>query len=244
MPILKPAPCWTRFVEFNTNIAGTCALLRGMAEVNVEDIRDNPKLRADLDMRLRAALIGTQSGDNAGLGALPKSKEPPLRYKEEPVDMWQAYSVLAENAPGQTIVADCDCLSPTWAGWFWDVVHLPFVGIGISQPKTRPCCEGSRCSTRARKKICGHGMAHAFTVIGALDARDPKSGELYVPAGLRKLLVPYNGRPEVGVFDGSAFAGMPSPRDGFYGSGESAIRWLRDEEESERALAQFVRENR
>jgi hypothetical protein len=230
MPILAPGPCWTRFVEFATTIKGTTLLLRGMAQINVEDCRNNPALRRDLDVRCRAALLGPRDGLNGGLGALPgpagKPGPPPFRYVEEPVDKWQAFSVMAEQSPGQTILADCDCLSPMWAAFFY-LAGLR-AGLGISQPKTRPCKSGES------GLVCGHGMAHAYTVL-ALDSVPARHG------WLRALCIPMSptardarGRPlalePLGAFDGSTMAGMPPPRDpGFYGSGESAVCWLHED---------------
>ena len=216
MPIIAPQPCWRRFLEFDTTIVGTTILLRALAEQNVEDLRHNPRLLADLNVRCRSALRGALAGN---LGALPGRKStPPLKYAEEPIDTWQSYAVMAEQFAGQTIVADCDCLSPLWAAFFFVPCGIRGVGLGISQPKTRPC------SADERGRVCGHGMAHAYTV---LDLRDPR-----VPAGLARLCVRSPRLPSwVGVFDGSSLAGMGKPKDEFYGSGEHAIKWLRDEEE-------------
>lgn len=200
-----------------------------MAQINVEDCRQNPKLKRELDLRCREAIKGRLPGGglNGGLGALPappgKTGPPPFRYAEEPIDRWQAFAVMAENSPGQTIVADCDCLSPAWAAFFY-LAGLR-AGLGISQPKTR------RCGAGEKGLICGHGMAHAYTVL----ALDP------LPEWLRDLCVPIapnakdaRGQPlaeeSIGAFDGSALAGMPPPRnEDFYGSGESALCWVTED---------------
>src|SRR5262249_60322415 len=104
-------------------------------------------------------------GLRGALGPLASSgrppRPPPFKYVEEPIDKWQAFSVMAEQSPGQTILADCDCLSPMWAAFFY-LAGLS-AGLGISQPKTRPCKTGEE------SLVCGQGMAHAYTVLG-LDA--------------------------------------------------------------------------
>lgn len=250
MPVLSGLGHNT-FIEFDTSIEGVTACLRGRAEVNLIDCRSNPRLNDELFARCRAALDGLRFGKNGGRGALAHVTSvsrpvAPFVYQEEPLDTWQTFGIMAERAVGQSIVLDCDCVSPVWAAFFWRRLaeRLP-VGLGVSQPKTRVCChdaaspcKGAGCAvTPAAGKTCrrcGYGMAHAFTVVGYVPG---------MPDLLRRLLVPMPGeyvaeirdergrrrlwRGRAGAFDGSVFAGMPAPRPSFYGSGESAVAWLR-----------------
>jgi hypothetical protein len=253
MPILARLG-WTRFVEFDTTIRAVTNLLRAVAENNVTDCQVNPRLQAELFARCRCALQGATAGSNGGLGALPGTGQtkavpapdkpegkkdvwvpavPPFVYEEEPLDTWNDFCLMAERKPGQTIRLDCDCISPVWAAFLW----LRFdgtvpVGVGISQPKTRQCCtrRGPTNSCRGRVctdagvfcRTCGYGMAHAFTVVRIPDLPDDSA--------LRRILVRMNSAPDVGVLDGSVLAGMGAPRADFYGSGESALKWLRSED--------------
>ena len=222
MPIIA-GRCWSRFLEFNAPISTVTIILRGLAEGSAEECRVNPKLLADLNVRCRAALKGMKDG---GLGTLPGRRVAPFKYVEEPVDKWQLYSALAEHFAEQMLVADCDCLSILWAGFFKLACNLDRVGVGISQPKTRPCCKGNECSVGDSNasapgsgRVCGHGMAHAYNVLG---------GEM--PNWLRRMCVPYGGDEQgLYVFDASVKAGMSRPSNGFYGSGEHDLRWLRDD---------------
>ncbi len=191
MPIIEPAPCYRRFVSFDTSIRGTCELVAAMARINVIDCEANPRLFADLNRRCRAVLQGMKDG---GPGIPPGWKVAALEYEDEPVDKWASFSVMAERNPKQTIRADCDCLSPLWAAFF--KLHGIPSGIGISQPRQRKCCKGPQCRDG---RLCGHGMAHAYTLIE---------------------------RDGVEVFDGSVLGGMGEPKAGFYGSGEHAEVWL------------------
>ncbi len=242
MPVLSGAG-WRKFLTQDTSIPCVTNSLRAQAENNVTDCRDNPALQAELYTRCRAAIQGLRDGTNASLGALPGVKNvgkpvAPYEYREEPLDEWKTFALLAETFPGQTIIADCDCLSPAWAAFFWLrwQKQVP-VGVGISQPKTRPCrcrqqgkhCKGILCTKEGPVcASCGYGMAHAYTILG-MEA---------LPDGARSVLgphlIPMTGKHDgVGVWDGSVFAGMPRPRDdGFYGSGETSLKWLRREEDS------------
>jgi hypothetical protein len=146
---------------------------------------------------------------------------PPFRYADEPSDIWQAYSVAAEDRPGQTMDLDCDCLSPTWAAYFYLSGLADRVGIGVSQPNTvEPCPAG--------KNLCGKGMAHEYTILG-FGSDGPPAGLLRLP-GVWDL-------GDLVVFDGSVLGGMgedppptgPSrrgPTKAFYGAGESAHVWI------------------
>lgn len=242
MPILS-GNGWRKFVTMDTSIGQVTNLLRAQAENNVVDCRQNPALKAELYKRCRAALMGAKDGINGGLGALPDAKNQgrpvaPFRYVEEPTDEWRTWGLLAETAPSQTINLDCDCISPVWACFFylrWDEGFVP-VGLGISQPKTRPCrckpreCKGVRCTDEGPIcESCGYGMAHAYTVIDT--ERLPRSAR----QTLGGLMIPMSGKYRgIGVLDGSVLAGMGKPRDDFYGSGETSLKWLR-EDQDERA---------
>ncbi len=188
-------PGYRRFVEFNAPIEAVVWWLLAMAMTNVLECEASPRLKAELLRRGDAALAGAKKGD---AGILPGTKIAPLEYRLEPVDIWRSFAAMAEFFPGQTIIGDCDCFSPLWAAYF-RFRGCPRVGLEISQPKLRPCCTGPECGPY---KLCGHGMAHAYTVV------DNGSGKL---------------RP----FDGSSHAGMkPQPAPSFYGSGESATLLL------------------
>lgn len=226
---------WRKFLAFDTRIRCVTNALRAQAENNVEDCRDNPALLAELFRRCRAALDGAADGVNGGLGSLPGAKNqgrpvPPFVYEEEPTDEWRTFGLMAEFNPGQAIRLDCDCISPVWAafGFLRWGGKVP-MGVGISQPRTRPCrCKPSTCKGRTCTDdgpicdSCGYGMAHAYTTIR------PAA----LPSGARRtlapLLVPMTGRHEgISVLDGSVLSGMGRPRDTFYGSGETAVKWLR-----------------
>src|SRR5512135_317833 len=114
----------TEFVEFDTSIAGVTACLLGRVEINVVDATHNPRLKDELYARCRAALDGITTGANGGRGALRGvtnvgAAVAPYTYAEEPLDTWQAFNIMAERAPGQSIVLDCDCVSPVWAAFYW-----------------------------------------------------------------------------------------------------------------------------
>jgi len=238
MPVLSGSG-WRKFLEQDATIGQVTNTLRSVAENNVDECRKNPALKRELYQRCRSALEGAKDGINGGLGALPGVKNQgrsvaPFEYREEPTDEWRTWGLLAETFPGQAIIADCDCLSPAWACFFflrW-AGKVP-VGLGISQPKTRPCrcrSEGKSCDARicvgdsilcAR---CGYGMAHAYTVL--VPAALPAEAKSTIGA----MLVPMGGEYEgLSVWDGSEKAGMAEPNASFYGSGETAIRILRDE---------------
>lgn len=237
MPILS-GNGWRKFVTMDTSIGQVTNLLRAQAENNVGDCRQNPALQAELYKRCRAAMSGAREGINGGLGALPDAKNQgrpvaPFQYVEEPTDEWKSWGLLAETSPLQTIHLDCDCVSPVWACFFylrWDG-QVP-VGVGISQPKTRPCrctrCSGKDCTDEGPIcESCGYGMAHAYTVVrdDALprDARRTLGG----------MLIPMSGKYRgVSVLDGSVLAGMHKPRDDFYGSGETSLKWLREDDDA------------
>jgi hypothetical protein len=242
MPIVAGVG-WRKFIEQDATIGQVTNTLRSMAENNVDECQKNPALRSELFTRCRAAIRGGREGINGGLGSLPGFKNQgrpvaPFEYREEPLDEWKTWGLLAETFPGQAAIADCDCLSPAWAAFFWlrwngDVP----TGIGISQPKTRPCrcrhegrkCNGIRCTDDGPVcETCGYGMAHAYTVLGAKQL--PK--EAFDTLGV--LLVPMHGDYKgLLVPDGSVWAGMGKPRDDFYGSGETSIKLLRDEPEDD-----------
>lgn len=192
MPILEPAPCYRRFAEFDTSIRGVAHLLSSFAVINVLDCRDSPRLKAELFRRCDAALAGVRHGT---LGIMPGTTAAPFEYEDEPIDKWAAFSVLAERNPKQTIRADCDCFSPMWAAYF----HLRGIraGTAVSQPRVRSCCRGPACK---RGRLCGHGMAHAYTLVN--EGRGPE------------------------VVDGSVMAGMNEPEQEFYGSGEHWAIWI------------------
>lgn len=227
MPALKVRPCWTRYLEFDASIEGANWFLLAMAMCSYLDVKRNPKLLADLEMRCRSALAGLKEGN---LGIMPDRTVPPFRYTDEPMDTWSAYSVLAERFPDQTIAADCDCLGPAWCA-FWKTRTgrgAPRrVGVGVTQPKTRPCCNGKHCDT---KKMCGHGMAHLYDVIqmpaGFVPASD-LMGSLVKSDSLEDWLET-NGEDsqDVYVWDGSVAGGMNRPKGNFYGSGETSILWM------------------
>lgn len=243
MPILSGAG-WRKFLTMDTSIPQVTNLLRAQAENNVLDCAENPALDRELVTRCRAALEGARDGVNGGLGALPGAKDrgrpvAPFEYREEPTDEWRTFGMLAEMFPLQAMILDCDCVSPIWAAFFWRRwAGRVGVGVGISQPKTRPCrcraegaaCKGVRCTPAGPVcETCGYGMAHAYTVLRLDD----------LPALARRTLAPllvpmtgvYNG---AAVFDGSVHAGMGRPKDDFYGSGETSLKWLR-REDTERA---------
>ena len=246
---------WRKFITWDTTIGCVTRQLRSVAENNIEECRKNPALQEELFTRCRSAIAGALQGTNSGLGALPGATNQgqpvaPFRYEEEPLDEWKDWALLAETSPGQTIHLDCDCVSPVWAAFFrlrwaqpnragriWlprqaDGVALP-IAIGISQPKTRPCrcraentkCVGVTCTPEGpRCDSCGYGMAHAYTVL-EIDKIPPQALDT-----LRPLLVPMEGKYRgKAVVDGSVWAGMQKPRGSFYGSGETAIKPLRDE---------------
>jgi len=284
MPILEAAPCWRRFAEFDTSVAGITWLLYAFAQINRLDCEANPALREELFARCNAVLAGLESGEGTkrivhgeheerevwipghmpGTGVKKRFREPwapsalpkgakletsdgktsivrngtkvaeivrdpegkkwmvserwvppiaPFIYEDEPVDKWCSFSVMAERSPKQSILADCDCLTPVWACFF----HLRFkeqgkknarAGVAITQPRTKCCAcrhsHGKECTAQGPKcKRCGYGMAHAYTVI------DEGQG--------------------VEVFDGSVLGGMHDPAADFYGSGETKVLWLTDE---------------
>jgi hypothetical protein len=171
---------------------------------------------------------------------------PPFEYVDEPdPDLWRALSAAAEHFPGQCWLGDCDCLS-AWLGAFFFLRMTENVGIGISQPKTCACvkgCKGDACA------MCGYGMAHEYTVLcdsGLPDwfvalchevdpsvvLRDKIPGR--TPDRIRRAI--RDGAPVL-AFDASVYCGMGSQIEGgrlvmyppppsFYGSGESAFRWI------------------
>ena len=236
MPIISGVG-WRKFLSQDATIGQTTNTLRSQAENNVDECRLNPALDAELFRRCRAAIEGAREGINGGLGALPGIKNQgklvaPWEYREEPTDEWRTFGLMAETFPGQTIIADCDCLSPAWCAFFWRRWKGKVrTGVGISQPKTRPCrckprqCKGRICTPEGPIcATCGYGMAHAFTPLRTDDL--PREAR----ETLGPLLVPMGGRYRgISVADGSVWAGMGKPRPDFYGSGETAIRWLRDE---------------
>ena len=238
---------YRQFVSFSAPIRRVTNHLRAFLENGVEELQENEALYAELSLRCLAALVGARDDVNGGLGALPDKRNgnalvAPFIYEEEPTDEWRDLSALLEGRRGQSVYADCDCLSPMWGAWFYvrglgllrklgaDRAGLQRVGVGISQPKTRPCaCVRSTCKGRLCKpggvpqcRACGYGMAHAYTV---LDGRN-------LPLLLQRFVVPmsgaYGARGLV-VFDGSVLGGMGRPRPDFYGSGETAVRFLRDD---------------
>jgi hypothetical protein len=179
VPILHARPCWSRFLEFDTSIAGATWWMLAMAMTDLVDVIANPRLLSDLEIRCRANLNGLRGGSK--LGALPNGA-PPWVYTDEPIDKWSAFSVSADRFPGQSVVADCDDLVGPW-GAFWKsrawnqeekrwmsnaerrAARLPLgVGVAISQPKLRRCCTGDGCGDRANR-LCGHGMAHTYDVL-------------------------------------------------------------------------------
>jgi hypothetical protein len=249
MPILSGSG-WRKFISQDATIRQTTNSLRSQAENNVDECRLNPPLKRELFSRCAAAIQGARRGINGGLGALPGGVRnqgrlvAPWEYREEPTDEWRTFGLMAETFPGQSIIADCDCLSPAWAAFFelrWnprdnaESQGRVRTGVGISQPKTRPCrckpreCKGRICTPEGPIcESCGYGMAHAYTVLRMADlcpdARDT----------LGPLLVPMDGRYRgISVADGSVWAGMGKPRPDFYGSGETALKWLREEPDEE-----------
>ncbi len=238
MPAIHARPCWSRFLEFDTSIAGATWMILAMAMIDLIDVTRNPKLLADLEMRCRAALTGLRAGN---LGVLPGRNVPPLLYTEEPIDSWAAYSVLAERAPEQTICADCDCLGPCWCA-FWKTRKGPGaplrVGVAISQPNTRKCCTGPGCGDNANR-LCGHGMAHMFSVLDMGPDFEPGSdfGGSLVKSETQCAWLREHGDPSpdtVWVWDASVAAGMGGgkgtgqgrPKPTFYGSGETMVLWM------------------
>lgn len=258
MPIFAGSG-WRKFGSQDTAIPQVTNLLRAQVENNRLDCEQNPALQVELYARCQAALKGATEGVNGGLGALPgftnggKPVEP-FHYEEEPTDEWKTFRMLAEEVPGRTIRLDCDCISPVWAAFFWFRWKgaVP-VGVGISQPKVRPCrckaagsrCQGIRCTPEGPIcESCGYGMAHAYTILRADPFTKARANRLGVGLEgiprealdlLRQQLIPMGGKYRgTMVLDGSVLAGMPKPRDDFYGSGETALKWLRnpDDEDS------------
>jgi hypothetical protein len=199
------------FVEFDTSIEGVARGGAWIAWINVNDCKRNPKLRAEVLRRCDAALLGALAGnfgalpgtgivkqkDQRTIDALERQRGraltsdeqktwiPPVRplvYATEPTDRWSSASALCERSPGQTIYADCDCLSPLWA-CYWYFRGANRVGIGVSQPMTRNTEDGVR----------GFGTAHEYTMLDLPEATQQ----------LRALPGVFLDAAGVGVFDAS-----------------------------------------
>jgi hypothetical protein len=238
MPILSGVG-WRKFLSQDATIGQTTNVLRAMGENNVEECQLNPALQRELFARCQAALEGLREGTNGGLGALSGVRNqgkpvPPFEYREEPLDEWKTVGLLAETFPGQAWILDCDCVSPAWCAFYrlrWN--GKVRTGLGISQPKTRPCrcrpgdCHGVHCTDEGPIcDTCGYGMAHAYSLLAWDDL--PREAQ----KTLEPLVVPMTGDYKgLVVGDGSVWAGMGKPRPSFYGSGETAVRMLRNEPE-------------
>ncbi len=240
MPILTGLG-WRKFFSIDLAIPEVTNLLRAQLENTVLECERSAALGDDLYLRCINALRGASSGTNGGLGALPGASNQgrpvaPFVYEEEPQDEWRTFGVMAEGRVGQSIYADCDCLAPAWGGFLWRrwKGSVP-VGVGISQPKTRPCrcraekgkCSGVTCTDHGPVcDTCGYGMAHAYTVVREKEV--PRDATL-----LSGLLVPMSGQYSgIAVLDGSVLGGMQKPRASFYGAGETSLKWLRGDEMS------------
>jgi hypothetical protein len=168
---------------------------------------------------------------------------PPLGYVDENPDRWSSLPVLAERFNGQEWRGDCDDLSPIWGAFFFQAT-TENVGIGVTQPKVKPCPEGVKfCKKR------GIGTAHAFTVLcdtgfpswfvalcheidPSLVLCDTIPGR--TPDRIRRAI---DDGAKVLAWDGSVWGGMGAtledgvaapnpPADDFYGSGDSSFRWI------------------
>lgn len=180
--IVTNGGCHRVFLSASMAIEDVVDFAMSLTRTNVRACRRNPKLKAELFRRCKAALEGyargtfgvlpgtgievpvlsLSGGPEKGADGKPKMKRiapvDAIRYEDEPHDVWRDLGSVAETANGQPWRVDCDCASPIWA-CYWHLLGFR-AGIGVSQPKTKPgMVPGSPGS--------GGGMAHEYTLLDA-----------------------------------------------------------------------------